>query len=107
LYHLNYRDTGAIILKFEDVFRDLDWIVNFSGYSTGAFDFVVVEPTFDYGIYIEGLNIGISLLNGVYSSNEGDCSLRTVAFLFKEFVLLFIKKFKLLKLMKAVIFNFI
>jgi hypothetical protein len=56
---------------------------------------------------LKGLNIGISLLNGVYSSNEGDCSLRTVAFLFKEFVLFFIKKYKLLKLMKAVIFYFI
>ncbi|UDK97884.1 hypothetical protein EYB33_16900 [Lysinibacillus sphaericus] len=53
LFHLNYRETGAIILRLEDIFRDINWIVNFSGYSNGAFDFVVVEPTFIYGICIE------------------------------------------------------
>jgi len=53
LFHLNYRETGAIILRLEDIFRDINWIVNFSGYSNGAFDFVVVEPTFNYGICIE------------------------------------------------------
>ncbi|WP_431808441.1 YxiF family protein [Lysinibacillus sphaericus] len=53
MFHLNYRETGAIILRLEDIFRDINWIVNFSGYSNGAFDFVVVEPTFIYGICIE------------------------------------------------------
>jgi hypothetical protein len=53
LFHLNYLDTGAIILRFKDIFRDINWIVNFSGYSNGAFDFVVFEPTFIFGICIE------------------------------------------------------
>jgi hypothetical protein len=53
LFHLNYLDTGAIILSLEDIFRDINWIVNFSGYSNGAFDFAVVESTFNYGICIE------------------------------------------------------
>lgn len=53
-FHLNYLDTGAIILSLEDIFRDINWIVNFSGYSNGAFDFFVVEPKFNYGICIEG-----------------------------------------------------
>jgi hypothetical protein len=54
LFHQDYLDIGAIILGLEDIFRDINWIVNFSGYSIGAFDFVVVEPTFNYGICIEG-----------------------------------------------------
>ncbi|WP_177177411.1 hypothetical protein, partial [Bacillus sp. MUM 116] len=54
LFHLNYLDTGAIILSLEDIFRDINWIVNFSGYSNGEFDFVVVEPTFNFGVCIEG-----------------------------------------------------
>ncbi|PEL06698.1 hypothetical protein [Bacillus sp. AFS017336] len=53
LFHLNYRETGAISLRLKDIFSDINWIVNFSGYSKGDFDFVVFESTFKLGICIE------------------------------------------------------
>lgn len=53
LFHKNHLDTGPIILDLEDVFADIDWIVDFSGYTIGAFDFIVVEPDLSYGVCIE------------------------------------------------------
>ncbi|MEE6452630.1 hypothetical protein RAH41_18865 [Gottfriedia acidiceleris] len=53
LFHLNYLETGAIVLRLKDIFSDINWIVNFSGYSKGYFDFVVFESTFNLGICIE------------------------------------------------------
>ncbi|QKE72091.1 hypothetical protein HPK19_04450 [Arthrobacter citreus] len=53
LFHFNYGETGAISLRLKDIFSDIKWIVNFSGYYKGDFDFVVVESTFKLGICIE------------------------------------------------------
>ncbi|MEH7403218.1 hypothetical protein V7148_19815 [Gottfriedia acidiceleris] len=52
LFHLNYFETGAIVLRFGDIFRDINWIVNFSGYND-TFDFIVFELTFNFGVCIE------------------------------------------------------
>ena len=53
LFHQNHLETGAFIINIEDVFKEINWMVSFSGYSKEAFDFIIVEPKLEYGICIE------------------------------------------------------
>jgi hypothetical protein len=53
LFHQNYLETGAIILDIENVFKEINWMISFSGYLKEDFDFIIVEPKLEYGICIE------------------------------------------------------
>ncbi|GGB72791.1 YxiF family protein [Fictibacillus barbaricus] len=53
LFHQNHLETGAIIINIEDVFKEINWMVSFSGYTKETFDFIIVEPKLEYGICIE------------------------------------------------------
>ncbi len=53
LFHQNYLETGAIILDIENIFKEINWMISFSGYLKEDFDFIIVEPKLEYGICIE------------------------------------------------------
>jgi hypothetical protein len=53
LFNQNFRETGAITLKIVDAFKDINWIVDLTGYSTGRMDFIIIEPNLSFGICVE------------------------------------------------------
>ncbi|MBH0174220.1 hypothetical protein IHV09_11650 [Fictibacillus sp. 23RED33] len=53
LFHQTYLETGAIIVDIGNVFKEINWMISFSGYSQEEFDFIIVEPKLEYGICIE------------------------------------------------------
>ncbi|MFD2806079.1 hypothetical protein ACFSYB_14655 [Litchfieldia salsa] len=53
LFHLNYRETGAINITLKDALKNVDWLVDFTGYPIGRMDFVLIEPNYSFGICVE------------------------------------------------------
>lgn len=53
LFHQLDRETGAIILKLEYIFKDLEYILHFVGYSKDYRDLIIVSPDLKFGICSE------------------------------------------------------
>lgn len=53
LFHQLDRETGAINLKLEDIFVNLEYIMNFVGYAVDYRDLIIVSPNMKFGICSE------------------------------------------------------